>query len=87
MVKIIIEQPHCNFKCDDDPIMTATELGVAIGGIYQGFKNNDSDLKAEAFRLALLAAMSQDSPIWKEIENMVSIIIPQKKSGAPTDQS
>lgn len=86
MVKIEIDgrQVACTF--DGGAREVAMELGAAISGIYQGMQNMNP-FEAARFMVYMRACVGEGSPVWTTEHALTQIVIPQKKSDAPTNQS
>ena len=86
MVKIEMDGKRANIWFDGDPVRVVMEISAAISGIYQGFHNIDSG-EAAIFKTCMQGCMIDGSPAWEMGFELTQIVIPQKKSDAPTDQS
>lgn len=87
MLKIEIVENHCDITFQGDPVEIACEVGIAMGGIYNSFKQEDR-IGAEVFRSGLLRVMEPGCPTWEPQNGATMVKLPAKKEGgAPTDQS
>ena len=86
MVKIEIDGRDVTCTFDGGARKVAIELAAAISGIYQGMQNMDL-FEAARFMVYMRACVAEGSPVWTTEHEMTQIVIPQKKSDAPTDQS
>ena len=86
MVKIEINGREVACTFDGGARAVAMELGAAISGIFQGMQNMDQ-FEAERFKVYMRACVAEGSPVWTTKHELTQIVIPQKKSDAPTDQS
>lgn len=78
MVNIKLEGNQAQIGFDDNPENVAVEIGIAVNGIYNGFKNR-SPMMGKRFKKALMLCLQEGSPTWDCRQNMTMITVPVKK--------
>lgn len=81
MVNIKLQGNHAEIGFDDNPQNVATELAIAINGIYNGFKNRSS-LMAKQFKQGIQICLREGSPAWEHKQDMTMITVPVRKGNA-----
>lgn len=64
MIKVSIDKGEAVVAASGTTGDIVAELGLMVGRIYNVMKERDP-LNADVFRMALQAAVSNDSPIWQ----------------------
>lgn len=78
MVNISMENGHAGIGFQGDPMTIATEAATAIGSIYRGLCNV-SPKDGFAFKKCMEILLREDSPAWKQEQDMTMIVIPTEK--------
>lgn len=77
MLKIEIEDNHCNIAFQGNPVEVACNVAIALGGIYNAFKQEDR-ADAEIFRSGLLRVMEPGCPTWEPRDGATMVKLPAK---------
>lgn len=78
MVNIRMENGHAEIGFQGTPMDVAMELATAVGGIYRGLCNVNPQDGLE-FKEITKILLQENSPAWKQEQDMTMIVIPTEK--------
>jgi hypothetical protein len=83
LLKIVhgVTGEHDRILAEGDAMSLAVSVGRVVQSIYSSIRHHDP-AQAAIFRVAMMAAMLDSSPVWQEPDDdSISIVVPHEQGG------